>query len=137
MANVLTFLPQVLQGLFSRPATRRYPTETRQPYAGTRGEIANDPATCILCGLCAKRCPTGCIQVDKQGQLWAHDPFACVLCGWCVEVCPTGSLSQTETRPTPMTERSRTELHPNPPARHKKATEEGKPESKDESKGES
>lgn len=115
-----TMIPEALLSLFRRPATRRYPAKVRQPLAKTRGVIVNDEGACILCGLCARRCPTACIEVDKAGKLWAHDPFACVLCGWCVEVCPTNSLTQTEQRPSPSTRRSRTELHPSAPARRAK-----------------
>ncbi|MBU1611800.1 MAG: 4Fe-4S binding protein [Proteobacteria bacterium] len=110
-------IPNALRSLFRRPTTRRYPAEVRKPYAGSRGEIVNDASACILCGLCARRCPTSCIEVDKHLCLWVHDPFACVLCGWCAEVCPTDSLTQTEQRPTPRTVRQRTELHPTPPQR--------------------
>ncbi|BCS89916.1 4Fe-4S binding protein [Pseudodesulfovibrio sediminis] len=113
-------IPEALKGLFCRPATRRYPAETREPYAESRGEIVNDASKCILCGLCARRCPTACIEVDKKG-LWAHEPFACVLCGWCAEVCPTHCLTQSTERPTPSATRQRTELHPAPPKRPAKS----------------
>ncbi len=119
MAKLPTFLPQALGGLVRNPATRRYPAQVREPYHGARGEIRNHEATCILCGLCARRCPTECIEVDKKGRLWAHDPFRCILCGVCVEACPTGSLTQTEARPGTLTARGRTELHPNPPEKKK------------------
>ena len=113
------FLPAALKGMVRKPATRRYPTEIRPPYAGERGAIVNDEARCILCGLCERRCPTQCIEVDKKGRLWAHDPFACILCGFCVEVCPTKSLTQSEERFGLLLTRGRTELHPNPPDKKK------------------
>ena len=120
MSKLPTLLPTVLGGLFRRPATRPYPAQARPAYAGARGAIVNDEAACILCGLCARRCPTGCIEVDKKGRLWAHDPFRCVLCGVCTESCPTGSLKQTEERPGLLEIRGRTELHPNPPEKKKR-----------------
>ncbi|MGE4504658.1 MAG: 4Fe-4S binding protein [Desulfovibrionaceae bacterium] len=111
-----TLLPTALGSLARRPATRRYPDERREPYPGARGFITNDASRCILCGMCARVCPTGCIEVDRKGALWAHDQFACVQCGACAEACPTKSLTQGVERPEVRTERGRTELHPTPPA---------------------
>lgn len=52
------------------------------------GKIANDIDTCILCGLCAKKCPLGLITVDrKDTKTWSIDRDSCLQCGMCVEAC--------------------------------------------------
>lgn len=91
-------LPSLLRNFLARPATRRYPAVVREPFAHARGELANDPEVCIYCGICARKCPSQCLHVDKDAALWEWDPFACVYCGVCAEACPTGSLTQRNVR---------------------------------------
>ncbi|MFZ5764413.1 MAG: 4Fe-4S binding protein [Thermodesulfobacteriota bacterium] len=91
--------PLVLKNLFTRPATRPYPREERPPFSGARGRLVNTASTCILCGMCARVCPSHCITVRRRDGMWEYDPFACVYCGLCAENCPTGSLLQREQRP--------------------------------------
>lgn len=52
------------------------------------GKIANDIEKCILCGLCAKKCPLGLITVDrKDAKTWSIDRDSCLQCGCCVDAC--------------------------------------------------
>jgi formate hydrogenlyase subunit 6/NADH:ubiquinone oxidoreductase subunit I len=37
----------------------------RDPEKGERGAIIKDETTCIRCGLCAARCPTGAITMER------------------------------------------------------------------------
>jgi ech hydrogenase subunit F len=83
----------VLKSLFSRPATRRYPFVKREPFARTRGSIAIEIQRCTLCTLCAKRCPTEAIEVDRAGMTWAITRVRCIACNACVEACPAKCLS--------------------------------------------
>lgn len=85
--------PAILRNFFSRRATRRYPLVTREPFVNVRGELKNEGG-CTLCGICAAKCPSQCIVVDKKNATWQWDPFACVYCGVCVDSCKTGSLRQ-------------------------------------------
>jgi formate hydrogenlyase subunit 6/NADH:ubiquinone oxidoreductase subunit I len=87
-------IPVVIKNLLSRSATRPYPRTPRRLPPGVRGQLVNDAEKCILCGACARKCPSQCLTVKREEGLWQCDPFACVYCGNCVEVCPTGSLSQ-------------------------------------------
>lgn len=82
-----------LRSLFGKPETVLYPMQTRPQPAGLKGHVANDVKTCILCGICEKRCPTGAIIVDKKGGSWSIDRFRCVQCGSCVRECPKACLT--------------------------------------------
>ena len=92
----MEFLPMAgiaLKNLFSRPATRLYPKVVRPPFAGNRGHIEIDFQACILCGMCARRCPAHAIAVDRARGEWKMDRLSCVICGGCVAVCPKKCLS--------------------------------------------
>lgn len=47
--------------------------------------------TCVQCGLCAKRCPQGCIAAGAPYQI---DPSHCLHCGLCAEICPAGAIDR-------------------------------------------
>ena len=52
------------------------------------GKVTNDMTKCILCGLCARKCPQECITVDRTGaKTWSIDRDKCVQCGACVDAC--------------------------------------------------
>jgi ech hydrogenase subunit F len=102
MPNPFT-MPMVgrtLRNLVSRPATRRYPSEIREPFAGARGTLEYDVDSCVFCGLCARRCPAAAITCSREERYLAIEQLSCVACGVCVEVCNKGSLRLTgERRP--------------------------------------
>lgn len=79
---------------------------SRRPFEKGRGAIGNDIVRCTFCGICAARCPSRCIAVDKKKAAWQWDPFACVYCGVCVDSCKSGSLGQDNSyrRPTAVRE---------------------------------
>ncbi|MDO4501915.1 MAG: 4Fe-4S binding protein [Coriobacteriia bacterium] len=81
-----------LGSLFKQPETCLYPLEQKKAPAGRKGFVIVDVQTCILCGICMKRCPCGAIEVDKKGRTWAINHFQCVQCGYCVSECPKKSL---------------------------------------------
>ena len=99
---MLTMTRNILRNLVSPAATRQHPTTVRSPFESTRGQLTNDMAACTLCGTCAVKCPSQCIQVDKKSATWCYDPYACVLCGVCTEFCPAGSLRQGREYPRPV-----------------------------------
>ncbi|HSP08539.1 MAG TPA: 4Fe-4S binding protein, partial [Candidatus Dormibacteraeota bacterium] len=89
MANPFN-LPMVgrsLRNLVSRPATRRYPSETRPHFAGTRGTIEFDLDTCVFCGLCVRRCPTLALSCSREDRFFAIEQLRCIACGVCVDAC--------------------------------------------------
>jgi ech hydrogenase subunit F len=93
--------PLLLRNLLSPKATRSYPRVVRPALEGTRGRLLNRIEDCIFCTLCALKCPSQCLSVDKQQATWQYDPFRCVYCGICVEFCPVHCLYQDPTFPEP------------------------------------
>ena len=95
-------LPMVgrsLRNLLSRPATRRYPSETRPHFAGTRGTLEFDLASCVFCGLCARRCPTGALTVSREERFFAIEQLRCIACGVCIDLCNKDSLRMSVDAP--------------------------------------
>jgi ech hydrogenase subunit F len=91
---VFEMTPTILKNLFTKKATRRYPHVVRTPFPHVRGELYNDIENCTFCTVCAVKCPSQCITVDKKTAEWSCDPFVCVYCGICVDVCPAKCLGQ-------------------------------------------
>jgi len=50
-----------------------------------------DPTACIQCGLCIRRCPAKCMEL--QGQTLVIHYEQCLACGLCVGLCKKGALS--------------------------------------------
>ena len=110
MANPfrLPMAGQALRNLVSKPATRLYPIEIRPPFPGSRGKIEFDVETCNYCMLCARRCPTLAIKVDREARIWSIDHLNCVACNACVEVCARKSLTMSrQPRRPPQTSSAR------------------------------
>lgn len=76
-----------------KPSTRNYPSVKREWYDNTRGHVEIDEGSCILCGICSKKCPAGAIVVDKNARTWTIDRMSCVQCRSCVESCPKKCLT--------------------------------------------
>ncbi len=116
---MFTFTPTILKNLVNRPATRKYPFVKRAPFEKYRGELYSNVDDCIFCGLCARKCPSVCITVDKKTCLWECDPFACVYCGICVDTCPTKCLHFHDVHRSPATEQSLLTMHGAPKPKRK------------------
>ena len=82
----------VLANLFSTPATRPYPAERREPFAGARGAITFDDDRCTACAACSKKCPAQAIEVDRAAKTLAFHPFRCIVCEACREVCTRDAI---------------------------------------------
>jgi len=90
----------VLKSLFSRPATLMYPAKPAKKTPLTRGHVEIDPAKCITCRMCQRKCPTGAICVEVKEKTWQIDNMRCVVCAICVDTCPTKCLTMdTQYRP--------------------------------------
>ncbi len=91
--GVFKLAGMTVKGLFSKAPTRKYPYEKREPFERTRGGIAMiDVKKCIMCGICAKKCPANAIAVDKAAETWTHWPYKCIACSACVDACPKNDI---------------------------------------------
>jgi len=87
---------------FQPVVTVQYPRETLTMPARFRGhiELIRDPESggskCVVCGMCQKACPSGCITVNGEKREgvkgkalteYVLDFTKCSLCGLCVESC--------------------------------------------------
>ena len=89
--------------MFKKPATLMYPVIPRQWQERTRGNIGIDAESCILCNICAKKCPTNAIKVDRDNRTWDIERMQCIQCGSCVETCPKKCLVMNPEYTTPDT----------------------------------
>lgn len=86
-------LPTLVRNLFGCPATRLYPVQKREPFAGARGQIRFDEKTCILCGNCARQCPAVAIEVSRERKELTFYPGRCIVCGICIDACRKNSIT--------------------------------------------
>ena len=47
---------------------------------------------CIFCGLCAKKCPTNAISMDKNERTWSIARMQCIQCNACAVACKKDAL---------------------------------------------
>lgn len=75
--------PKKLVDVYQKPQP-----EQKEEASPQGGKIVNDMEKCILCGLCARKCPQSAITVDrKESHTWVIDRSACVQCGACMDAC--------------------------------------------------
>jgi ech hydrogenase subunit F len=115
--TVLAIWKTVARSLVSKPACKMYPAEPPVFYERTRGRIEMEAGRCIVCTLCAKKCPTGAIAVDKEKNTWTLDRFLCIVCGACAEGCKPGALKMVNSYTGPAPARSVEVLSVTPPKR--------------------
>lgn len=76
----------------AKPAAEAPAAPAEAPAAEVRprddGKPVSDPAKCVYCTLCARKCPAGAIEVDRANKTWKLDADKCVACGTCAEACP-------------------------------------------------
>lgn len=126
------YLPAVFSGLgitlkhfFRKPATLKYPEQTREFTAVYRGRHVlkrdeNGAERCTACGLCAVSCPAEAITMvadeRKKGEenLYREEKYAaiyeinmlrCIFCGLCEEACPKEAIFLTTELPLASYER--------------------------------
>jgi len=93
MFDILQMFKTIIKSMCKKSACKMYPVQPATFYANTKGHIAIDEARCILCSMCARKCPTGAIQVDRKARTWQIDYGKCILCNNCIDSCPPKCLS--------------------------------------------
>src|SRR3989339_820271 len=90
--GIFTFWKTIIGSLFKGSSCKMYPFKPQVMYPTTRGSISIEIEKCIYCGICARKCPTNAIVVDKTAKKWTIERTKCVQCGCCVDVCPKKCL---------------------------------------------
>lgn len=96
MGDILTMFKTVITSLFKKSACDMYPFKKPTWYKLTKGHIVIDAPKCILCSICARKCPTYAINVDKASRKWEIDHGKCILCNNCIGACPTKCLTMDQ-----------------------------------------
>jgi len=94
-------IKQVLESIFKKPATTKYPyikeAKEAQP-KNFRGKLKFYPEKCIGCKMCMKDCPSDAITIRKMadGKFECDiDLGKCIYCAQCVDSCPKKALEST------------------------------------------
>lgn len=94
-----SMLELVTRNFFGKKKVRLYPIEKeRDAYERSRGRIVLNPSACILCSICAKKCPADAITVDRKDGKWELNAFRCIICGECVTACPKKAITMSNER---------------------------------------
>jgi formate hydrogenlyase subunit 6/NADH:ubiquinone oxidoreductase subunit I len=91
-------IKQVLESVFKKPATTRYPFVKEAPPKSFRGRIKFYPEKCIGCKMCVRDCPSNAITIIKtpDGRFECEIDLAkCIYCAQCVDSCPKRALEAT------------------------------------------
>jgi formate hydrogenlyase subunit 6/NADH:ubiquinone oxidoreductase subunit I len=89
---------QVLDSLFHKAATTRYPFVKAPMPKDFRGKLKFTPEKCVGCKACMRDCPTGAITIRQVGDKKFEaeiDLARCIYCAQCVDSCPRGALETT------------------------------------------
>src|ERR687898_124434 len=95
--------------LFRPTITIQYPDEKRDMAPRFRGlpSLRSDPETgealCVACGLCARICPTSCLEMhvvpseegDRELGEFILRSGRCLFCGLCSQVCPVDAITMS------------------------------------------
>lgn len=105
----------VLKSLFSSSACKMYPVEKPVFYANTKGHIGIQTDKCTLCTLCAKKCPTYAIEVDRNAKTWKIERAKCIMCMNCTYACPKKCLTCENQYSSPVTTKEAEVFNITPP----------------------
>ena len=82
--------------LKKKPAPKKPAANAEEPASTVKprddGLPVTDPAKCVYCTLCAKKCPAGALTVDRKEKIWKLDEDKCIGCGTCHDVGPTKAI---------------------------------------------
>ena len=93
-------LGDVVQSLFKKPVTERYPFQRRPAPERLRGKLHWDSSKCTGCCLCNKDCPSNAIELitlDKKAKRFVlrYHMDRCTYCAQCVQNCRFNCMSMS------------------------------------------
>jgi len=91
-------IKEVLNHVFRKPATVKYPLVKPEMVSRFRGKLDFDAVTCIGCKICMRDCPSNAIEIKKIGDKRFQceiDLSKCIYCAQCVDSCPKKTLEAT------------------------------------------
>ncbi len=96
-------LSDIVESLFKRPITEKYPFERYPAPERLRGKLTWNPEKCTGCCLCNKDCPSNAIElitIDKKAKRFVMEYHAdrCTYCAQCVQNCRFECLSMSTTQ---------------------------------------
>jgi NADH-quinone oxidoreductase chain I len=103
--SMLKTIEVLLETLFSKPMTVKFPYEAIEIPEGYRGEHELDIDKCVGCGLCAEICPNRAVEMvelpqehkEKYPKTYPRlDLGKCCFCGLCQDICPRKCLMLTK-----------------------------------------
>lgn len=106
MSDIVKMTKLIVSSLFKKTACQMYPFKPAKFYKHSRGKVTINASKCILCTLCAKKCPTGAIIVDREQGHWQIDRSKCILCNECVTCCRPVALTMENQHSAPATEKT-------------------------------
>lgn len=109
MFNEVKGFAVTFKRLFAPKITIEYPDERREMAPRFRGlpSLRSDPesgeALCVACGLCARICPTSCLEMhvvpseegDRELGEFILRAGRCMFCGLCSQVCPVDAIAMS------------------------------------------
>lgn len=97
--GIITSCSQILRNLFRPKATIRFPEEHVPLPERFRGApLLVRPLDCIVCGKCARECPTHCIHITDLGEgefTLTFNLAQCMYCGVCAEGCSRSAIEMS------------------------------------------
>lgn len=109
MLNEFKGFAVTLKRIVRKPETIEYPDVKRDMPGRFRGlpSLRADPETgealCVACGLCARICPTACLEMhvvpseegDRELGEFILRSGRCLFCGMCSQVCPVDAITMS------------------------------------------
>jgi NADH-quinone oxidoreductase chain I len=110
MLNEFKGFAVTLRHIFRPKVTIEYPDVKREVASRFRGlpSLRVDPGTgealCVACGLCARICPTACLEMhvipseegDRELGEFILRSGRCLFCGFCAQVCPVDAITMSK-----------------------------------------